>query len=178
MTFESIKFGVYKNMDQLHILNDNNVVNFDNNTLYLMFLVIIILLFKNILNKDIFIQPRNWWIYARSSHQWKIMYNDVFQMIPAICDIEWYKDFQMGYNIYILLYNILKPYIVRADANYKKAVRIDKVVAMILYKLAFGYSERIIGQKFAQRRSIVKNKIGLILNNKILYMKIFTRDCE
>ena len=38
----------------------------------------------------------------------------------------------------------------RVDTNNRKAVRVDKVVAVILYKLAFGHSDRIIGQKFVQ----------------------------
>jgi hypothetical protein len=44
-----------------------------------------------------------------------------------------------------LLCNILGPYIVRADTNYRKAVRVHKAMAMILYKLAFGHSDIIIG---------------------------------
>ena len=38
----------------------------------------------------------------------------------------------------------MKPYIVKVNTNYKKVVRVDKVVAMILYKLAFGHSDRVI----------------------------------
>jgi hypothetical protein len=44
----------------------------------------------------------------------------------------------------------------RADTNYRKALRVDKAVAMILYKLVFGHSDRIIGQKFAQGRSTIQ----------------------
>jgi surface polysaccharide O-acyltransferase-like enzyme len=54
------------------------------------------------------------------------------------------------YNIFISLYIILGPYIVRAETNNRKVVRVDKAVAMILYKLAFGHIDRIIGQKFVQ----------------------------
>ena len=32
--------------------------------------------------------------------------------------------------------------------NNRKAIRVDKVVAVILYKLAFGHTDRTIGQKF------------------------------
>ena len=71
------------------------------------------------------------------------MYNDVYQMIPLVRDVEWYKDFQMGYNTFLLLCNILGQYIVKVDTNYRKAIRVNKVVAMILYKLAFGHSDRI-----------------------------------
>jgi hypothetical protein len=56
LTFEFIAFGVDKNMNELHFLNDNNT------------LVIIILLFYNIVEKKTFIQQRNWWIYAQSAH--------------------------------------------------------------------------------------------------------------
>jgi hypothetical protein len=84
------------------------------------------------------------------------MYNNVYQMTPSVRDTEWYKDFQMGYNTFILLCNILGPYIMRADTNYRKVLRVDKAVGMILYKLAFGHSDRIIGQKFAQGRSTIQ----------------------
>jgi hypothetical protein len=33
--------------------------------------------------------------------------------------------------------------------NFEKVVRTDKAMAMILYKLAFGHSDRRIGWKFA-----------------------------
>jgi hypothetical protein len=69
-------------MDDLHFLNDNN-------TLYPLVLVIIILLFYNIVEKETFIQQRNWWIYARTSYQWEVMYNDVYQMTPSIRDTKW-----------------------------------------------------------------------------------------
>jgi hypothetical protein len=77
------------------------------------------------------------------------LYSNVYQMIFPVRDIEWYKDFRMGYNTFISLCTILGPYIVRAYTNNRKVIRVDKVVAMILYKLAFGHTDRTIGQKFA-----------------------------
>jgi hypothetical protein len=32
-----------------------------------------------------------------------------------------------------------------ADTNYRKAIRVDKAMAMILYKSTFGHSDRRIG---------------------------------
>ena len=63
----------------------------------------------------------------------------------------------------------------RADTNYKKAVRIDKVVSMILYKLALGSSIRTIRQKFAQGRSIIQ-RYNLIIcrvfaNKNLLFFR-------
>lgn len=84
-------------MDELHFLNDNN-------TLYPLDLVIIILLFYNIVEKETFIQQRNWWIYVQSSHQWEIMYNDVYQMIPSVRDIKWYTNFPIQYFYFIVHY--------------------------------------------------------------------------
>ena len=88
----------------------------------------------------------------------------------------------MEYNTFLLLCNILKPYIVRIDTNYRKAVRVDKAMAMILYKLAFGHSDRIIGQKFAQGRFTIQRYnliICIVLADKNLlffkYISIPTR---
>ena len=77
-------------------------------------------------------------------------------MIPLVCDIEWYKDFQMGSNTFILLCNILKSYVIRVGTNYRKVVRVDKVVAMILYKLAFEHAHRITRQKISQKWSTIQ----------------------
>jgi hypothetical protein len=69
------------------------------------------------------------------------MYDDVKQMIHLIYDIEWYKDFQMRYNFFISLCTILEAYIMKVDT---KIIRVDKAVAMLLYKLAFGHNDRTI----------------------------------
>ena len=49
-----------------------------------------------------------------------------------------------------------------ADINYRKAIRVDKAVAMILYKLTFGHSDRRIRQIFVQGRSTIQ-KYNLII---------------
>jgi hypothetical protein len=72
------------------------------------------------------------------------MYDDVKQMIHLIYDIEWYKDFQMRYNFFISLCTILEAYIMKVDTNFRKIIRVDKAVAMFLYKLAFGHNDRTI----------------------------------
>ena len=72
------------------------------------------------------------------------MSDDVKQMIHLIYDIEWYKDFQMRYNFLISLCTILEPHIVKANTKFRKIIRVDKVVAMFLYKLAFGHNDRTI----------------------------------
>ena len=103
------------------------------------------------------------------------MYNDVYQMKPSVRDVEWYEDFQMGYNTFLLLCNILRPYIVRVDTNYRKAIRVDKAMAMVLYKLAFGHSDRIIGHNFAQGRSTIQryNLIicRVLVNKNLLFSR-------
>jgi hypothetical protein len=81
----------------------------------------------------------------------------------------------MGYNIFILLYNILGSYIMRAYTNYRKVVRVEKAVVMVLNKLAFGHSDRMKGQKFVQGRSTIQ-RYNLIIY-KVLVDKnlLFTR---
>jgi hypothetical protein len=60
---------------------------------------------------------------------------------------------------------------VRASTNYRKAIRVDKAMAMVLYKLAFGHGDRIIGQKFAQGRSTIQRY------NLIIVEFLLTKNC-
>ena len=62
----------------------------------------------------------------------------------------------MEYNTFVSLCTILEPHVVKVDTNFRKFVRIDKAMAMILCKLAFGHDDRAIGQKFAQGRFTIQ----------------------
>jgi hypothetical protein len=61
----------------------------------------------------------------------------------------------LKYNPFILLCTILRPHIVRGDTNHKEAVRANKIMVTILYKLDFEHNDKIPGQKFVQEKSTI-----------------------
>jgi hypothetical protein len=58
-TLESIIFGAWKNMDQSHLLNDDYIDNTGSSILFPIFLVMIILFFYNMVEKETSKRPRN-----------------------------------------------------------------------------------------------------------------------
>jgi hypothetical protein len=58
-----------------------------------------------------------------------------------------------------------------ANTNFIKVVSIDKVLAMILYKLLFGHSDRAIGQQFARRRPTTETY------NLIIFRVLTNKNC-
>jgi hypothetical protein len=50
----------------------------------------------------------------------------------------------MKYNIFVKLCDILKPYIEHQDTNYRDAVSVQKAIAMVLHKLAYGLKNCIV----------------------------------
>ena len=56
-------------------------------------------------------------------HVSKSVYEDI-----ELRNNEWYADFHMTYMTYEKLYDILKPYIVHRDTNYRDALSIHKAI--------------------------------------------------
>jgi hypothetical protein len=70
----------------------------------------------------------------------------------------------MKYNIFVKLCDILKPYIEHQDTNYRDAVSVQKAIAMVLHKLAYGLKNCIVRNKFGVGKSTVLKYLLLICN--------------
>jgi hypothetical protein len=68
----------------------------------------------------------------------------------------------MKYNTFVKLCDILKPYIQHQDTNYRDAVPIQKAIAMVLHKLAYGLTNCNVGNKFKVGKSTVLKYLLLI----------------
>ena len=101
-------------------------------------------------------------MFSKSNHRQDVMYQRHYMQDVELHDNEWYVDLRMTYRTYEKLCSILKPYIKHRDTNYREALLVHKVVALVLRKLAFGQSNRTIGNKFGVGREIVLKYTRLV----------------
>lgn len=101
------------------------------------------------------LHSRCWWMFPRSIHRRDVMYQKMFRDDVIVHDMEWYADFCMTYPTFMKLCDVLRPYIEYKDTNYRPILSVEKVVALVLKKLAFGWSDRNVGNEFGVGRSTI-----------------------
>ena len=79
----------------------------------------------------------------------------MFRDDVIVRDREWYADFCMIYLTFIKLCDVLRPYIEHKDTHYRPTLSVEKVVALVLKRLAFGWSDRNVGNEFGVGRSTI-----------------------
>lgn len=67
-----------------------------------------------------------------------MMYQRVFKQDVTLHDMEWYVNFHVTYLTFVKLCDVLRPYTKHRDTNYKPSLSIEKVVSLVLKKLALG----------------------------------------
>lgn len=72
-----------------------------------------------------------------------------------LCDNKFYVDFCITCTTYEKLCDILKPYMEHKNSNYKRTSSIQKAIASVFWKLAFGQSDRNVENDFRMERTIV-----------------------
>jgi hypothetical protein len=98
---------------------------------------------------------RDWWVFPKQHTQWLVIQRQIWTLSPALLDAEWRAHYRMSYETYLSLVEDLRPYIEHEDSRWREAIPVDKAVAMVLYRLAFGVPPNVVANMFGAGKSTV-----------------------
>lgn len=121
-----------------------------------------------------FMRERSLWVKERSSDWWE-------RIVSSFTQQEWVENFRMSQETFSHLCSLLRPYVSRQDTRMRKAVSVEKRVAITLWRLATNGDYRSIGHLFGvSKRSvciIVKEVCSAIVETLLhLYVRIPSGD--
>ena len=100
-------------------------------------------------------RQREWFKFPRSSHNWTLMQNDVWFMSESVRDRLWYTEYQMKYSTFCTLCDHLRPFIQRSVTSFRHPIEVERAVAMVVNKLAYGDTSRRIANLYCVGASTV-----------------------
>lgn len=113
-------------------------------------------------------QKRMYWVFPRTNVVWDTVHKRVWtNQAPRVRDREWRKTYRMFYPHYLLLVNELTPFLSNPTgpkSRFREPIEPDRVVAMVLYRLAHGYAPEQVA-----------NLYGVGKSTLIFYTKLITR---
>ena len=89
------------------------------------------------------------WSKERSDHWWDRIVKNSFS------DTDWYENFRMTHTTFNFLCGELKDHLIGKDTVMRKAIPVEKKVALTLWFLATGSDYRSVGHIFGVSRSTV-----------------------
>jgi hypothetical protein len=89
---------------------------------------------------------RDWWVFPKQQTEWDVIQGEVWKLFPALLDEKWIDNYRMSYMTFEELVEELTPFIKQKDTKWRKAIPVDKAVAMVLFCLAHGYSPKHVGR--------------------------------
>ncbi|XP_042299469.1 protein ANTAGONIST OF LIKE HETEROCHROMATIN PROTEIN 1-like [Sceloporus undulatus] len=100
-------------------------------------------------NSQLSIQPmaRRWWIYPKSDVHWNVFARTVWS------DEMWKRTFRMPRAIFNMLVKELRPHLTRRDTRLRKAVPVEKQIAMAVMYLAHKGSYATVATFFGVGKS-------------------------
>jgi hypothetical protein len=118
----------------------------------LFFLLFTMISVSEVIQKTI---HREWWKFPRSSHMWRVIHKDVWNFDSEVRDGLWFQEYRMTYTSFLNLVEFLRPYVEHETTNYRAAIEVDRAIAMVLNKLAFGFSNRHVANNYCVGQSTV-----------------------
>jgi hypothetical protein len=107
-------------------------------------------------------RERDWCVFPKQQTEWDVIQGKVWKLSPALLDEKWIDNYRMSYMTFEELVEELTPFIKQKDTRWRKAIPVDKAVAMVLFRLAQGYSPKHVGRFFGVGGSTVNKYTNLI----------------
>jgi hypothetical protein len=98
----------------------------------------------------------DWWVFPRQQVDWNVIQGQVWRLCPSLLNEKWLQYYRMPYETYMQLVQDLAPFVERANTNFRACIPIDKAVAMVLYRLATGYSPKHVADKYGVGATTVR----------------------
>ena len=96
-----------------------------------------------------FIVERNVWVKERSGYCWDRI------VLTSFSDEQWRANFRMSHAMFYYLCNELRPEIIKQDTRFRRAVSVEKRVAITLWRLATNGDYRSVGHMFGVAKGTV-----------------------
>ena len=75
------------------------------------------------------------WAQERKEFWFIVLWNN-----PGLHEIQWKEDFRMTQPTFDYIVHLVRPFIAKTDARFRKATPVEKRVAIALWRLAIGNS--------------------------------------
>ena len=75
------------------------------------------------------------WAQERKEFWFIVLWNN-----PGLHEIQWKEDFRMTRPTFDYIVHLVRPFIAKRDARFRKATPVEKRVAIVLWRLAIGNS--------------------------------------
>lgn len=120
-------------------------------------------------------QRREWWKFPRSLHNWRVMHEIVWHCTPEIRNERWHEEYRMSWASFNILCDLLRPYVQKQFTHYRDPIEVERVVAIVLKRLAFGYSNTHIANLYGTGSSTVWKYTKLITDALSSKNKLFSQ---
>jgi predicted transcriptional regulator len=90
-------------------------------------------------------------------------------------DDMWQQEYQMGYQSFYLLCDLLQPYIQAQTTNWRRPIKVDLAVAAVLKRLASGMSNYDVASRYGIGKSTLDSYTLLIIDALSYSDKLFSR---
>jgi hypothetical protein len=78
-------------------------------------------------------------------------------------DTLWIQEYRINYKFILNLVDFLRPYIEHETTIYRNTVEVDRAIAMVFHKLAFGYSNRHVANNYCVRQNTVWKSTFIVI---------------
>jgi hypothetical protein len=127
-------------------------------------LMIMVAMAAHIEESSMSFRERDWWVFPKQQTEWDVIQGEVWRLSPALLDEKWIENYRMSYMTFEELVEDLTPFIKQKDTRWRKAIPVDKAVAMVLFRLAHGYSPKHVGRFYGVGGSTVIKYTTLIVD--------------
>lgn len=107
---------------------------------------------------------RDWWVFPKQQTEWDVIQMEIWKSSAALLDEKWLENYRMSYMTFQELVEELRPYIEHQNTKWRKAVAVDKAVAMVLFRLAHGHAPKLVGRFYGVGGSTVIKYTNLIVD--------------
>ena len=125
----------------------------------LFFLLLTMISVSEVIQKTV---HREWWKFLHSSHMWRVIHKVVWNFDSEVRDRLWIQEYRMTYTFFLNLVEFFRPYLKHETTNYRATIEVDRAIAMVLNKLAFGFSNRHVANNYCVGQSTVWKYIFII----------------
>jgi hypothetical protein len=121
---------------------------------------------------------RDRWVFPKQQTEWDVIQMEIWKSSPALLDAKWLENYRMSYMTFEELLEDLRPYIEHQNTKWRKAIAVEKAVAMVLFRLAHSHAPKLVGRFYGVGGSTVVKYTNLIIDalsdrNKLLPKHIY-----